>query len=140
MNKKGEIIIVDDDEDDCEIFVESLQRLDVPNKVVCFKSVQETLCYLRKVDSDPFLIISDLRMPGINGLEFRQMIYADMNLVKKAIPFILFTLTIDRISFNTALVVGVQGFFVKPISLQEMDETLSLIINYFQKSFGNSVQ
>lgn len=137
MNKKGEIIIVDDDEDDCQLFSESLQRIKITNKVVCFANVQDTLNYLRKIDSDPFLIFSDLRMPGINGLEFKQMISADENLVKKAIPFVLFTLAIDNTSFNTALTIGVQGFFVKPLSVDELDDTLSTIINYFQKNFGN---
>lgn len=137
MNKKGEIIIVDDDKEDCELFSESLQRIGVENKVVCFHSVQDALDYLRKIDSDPFLIFSDLRMPVINGFEFRQMMYADDNLVKKAIPFILFSTSIRSSEFNTALAVGVQGFFVKPARMDELDNMLSATVNYFRIGFGN---
>jgi CheY-like chemotaxis protein len=103
MNKKGEIVIVDDDIEDCELFTESLQKLGIINKEVCFQTVKDALDYLRKVDSDPFIIISDLRMPIINGFEFRQMMYADENLIKKAIPFVLFSLNISSADFNTAL-------------------------------------
>lgn len=137
MNKKGEIIIVEDDPDDSDMLCDAFKAIEIANKIVCFSNAQDALSELRKVDCDPFLIFSDVRMPLINGFEFKQMIYADEHLMKKAVPFILYSTTIDSFSFNTALLIGVQGYFVKPGTLKELKETLTTINNYFQKCFGS---
>jgi CheY-like chemotaxis protein len=139
MNKKGEIMIVDDDADDIEVLCDALQALNIKNKLLRFRNVEDALTHLRKTDSDPFLIFSDLRLPRINGFEFRQMIYADEYLIKKAVPFILFSTTIDSPSFNTALAIGVQGFFVKPARFEELQELLNVIYQYFSMVMGNRV-
>jgi CheY-like chemotaxis protein len=137
MNKKGEIVVVDDDNDDIEIVAEALKTIDIPNKAIFFNSADEALAYLRKPDADPFLILCDFRMPRINGLEFRQMMYADKQLIKKAVPFILYSTTVDSETFNTALMVGVQGFFVKPSSVDELSSILRLIFQYCDIAIGN---
>jgi CheY-like chemotaxis protein len=137
MNKRGEIVIVDDDSDDLEMFSEVIKELKIDNKPLCFTQAAEALEYLRKVDSDPFFIMSDYRMPIINGLELKQMIYTDENLIKKAIPFILYSVTIDNQAFNMALSVGVQGFFVKPAKFGDLKKTFGCIHEYLCSCFGN---
>ena len=138
MNKNGEILIVEDDGDDRDMICEALKDLKIRNEVFCFNSAHDVLAHLRKVDSDPFFILCDLRMPLVNGLELKQMIYADENLIKKAVPFILCSTTIDSSVFNTALAVGVQGFFVKPPSMQELIDLLETILKYMNDIMGNS--
>ena len=76
MNKKGEILIVEDDGDDSDFVCEAFKELKIQNEVMCFHSANDVLIHLRKVDSDPFFILSDLQMPMVNGLELKQMIYA----------------------------------------------------------------
>ena len=137
MNKAGEIIVVDDDQDDCELFSDALKAANVPNRVICFHNPLDAITYLEQEEADPFVIFSDLRMSPINGFEFKQMIFAHEGLVKMAVPFILFSNTIDSPSFNTALAVGVQGFFCKPSSFNKLTDTVSLIINYFKLGFGD---
>jgi len=137
MNKLGEIIVVDDDNEDMELLCDALKDLKIENKVLCFSQASQALEYLRKFDSDPFFIISDYRMPIINGLELKQMIYADENLIKKAIPFILYSATIDSQAFNMALAIGVQGFFVKPMKFEELKKMLRRVHDYLINCFGN---
>ena len=137
MNKQGEIIIVDDDQDDCEILSDTLKSLNIQNKIICFNYVTDVLTHLRKIDSDPFIIFSDIRMPTINGFELKQMIHADKHLIKKSIPFILFSTTIDSNVFTTALSVGVQGIFTKPVLINDLKIKLEAIMNYFNDCFGN---
>ena len=138
MNKNGEIIIVEDDGDDSDFVCESLKDLKIQNEVICFNNANDALTHLRKVDSDPFFILADLRMPLINGLELKQMIYADENLIKKAVPYILYSTTINSSIFNTALAVGVQGFFVKPASMDGLRDLLETILKYMNDVMGNS--
>lgn len=138
MNKNGEILIVEDDKDDIELVCDAIRELKIQNEVICFTSANDVLTHLRKVDSDPFFILSDLRMPLVNGLELKQMIYADENLIKKAIPFILYSTTINSSTFNTALAVGVQGFFLKPASLHGLRDLLETVLKYMNDVMGNS--
>jgi CheY-like chemotaxis protein len=137
MNKQGEILIVDDDPDDAQMICDAAEEIKIPNKCVILTSAEDTLAYLRKVDSDPFFIICDFRMPRINGLELKQMIQADENLIRKAIPFILFSTSIDSNVFNLALSIGVQGFYVKPATFTELQELLQTIYTYLVQAVGN---
>lgn len=138
MNKKGEIIIVEDDKDDSDFVCDALKELKITNEVICFNNVNDVLTHLRKVEADPFFILSDLRMPMVNGLELKQMIYADENLIKKAVPFILYSTTVNSSTFNTALSVGVQGFFVKPSSMSALRDLLETILKYMNDVMGDS--
>ena len=61
----------------------------------------------------------------------------DENLIKKAIPFILYSTTISSSNFNTALAVGVQGFFVKPASMDSLRDLLETILKYMNDIMGN---
>ena len=54
MNKKGEILIVEDDGDDSDFVCETFKELKIQNEVICFHSANDVLIHLRKVDSDPF--------------------------------------------------------------------------------------
>lgn len=137
MNKQGEIVIVDDDIEDSDLIIEAFKELGFENKVICFQKAPDVLEYLRKIDSDPFFIIADLRMPIINGLELRQMIYTDENLIQKAVPFVLYSTAVSSSAFNMALTVGVQGFLIKPASFEQLRERLRLVYNYMNECFGN---
>ncbi|MCE7039618.1 hypothetical protein [Dyadobacter sp. CY312] len=66
MNKKGEIVIIEDDADDRFLLEEVFSSLNYPNKRVYFPDGQEALDYLYKTDTVPFLILSDVNMPKLD--------------------------------------------------------------------------
>ena len=67
MNKDGPIIIIEDDIDDQQIIGEIFKKLDHKNEIVFFHDGNLALEYLNKTDIHPFLILSDINMPKING-------------------------------------------------------------------------
>ncbi|HEX2534178.1 MAG TPA: response regulator, partial [Chitinophagaceae bacterium] len=71
MNKKGPIIVIEDDDDDQEILTEIFRKLDYGNPIIFYKDGNEALAYLNRSDVQPFLILSDINMPKINGFELR---------------------------------------------------------------------
>ena len=137
MNKQGEILIIDDDAEDAQMICDAAEAINIPNKRVTVGSAEDALAYLRKIDSDPFFIICDFRMPRINGLELKQMIQADEQLVRKAIPFIMFSTSIESNVFNLALSLGVQGFYVKPSSFTELQKLLQTVYDFMIQAVGN---
>lgn len=69
MNKNGPIIIIEDDPDDKDFFNIVFKELNYPNKVEYFTSGKKALEYLNRTDITPFMILSDINMPELNGFE-----------------------------------------------------------------------
>lgn len=133
MRNSGPIIIVDDDMDDQFILKEVLERLQVPNETKTFKSGIELLVYLRDTEVQPFLILCDINMPQMDGLELRKEIDKDPELKERSIPFIFFTTGASEAQIRMAYQLTMQGLFLKESSFEETERTLKLIIDYWDR-------
>jgi CheY-like chemotaxis protein len=130
-SKPGPLMIIEDDLDDQEIIKEILQSLEISNTILFFNDGTEALSYLQITTDQPFLIICDVNLPKMNGLEFRIEINNDERLRKKSIPFIFFSTNAGRDTVQKAYDLTVQGFFTKSSTLQELETTLAMIITYW---------
>ncbi len=130
-SKPGPLMIIEDDLDDQEIIKEILQSLEISNQILFFNDGTEALSYLQTTTDQPFLIICDVNLPKMNGLEFRIEINNDERLRKKSIPFIFFSTNAGRDTVQKAYDLTVQGFFTKSSTLQELENTLAMIITYW---------
>jgi CheY-like chemotaxis protein len=133
MNKKGPIIVIEDDADDQEILVEIFQKLGYVNKIIYFQDGNDALAYLNQSDVQPFLILSDINMPKLNGFELRNMVFTNEQLQTKCIPYLFFTTVADKKSVVDAYTMSVQGFFVKPTSMAALENTIRKIVEYWQE-------
>jgi len=134
MPKSGPIIIIEDDKDDQELLNEIFLELKVPNIVKFFSSCIQAFDYLITTIERPFLIISDINLPAMTGLELCRRIYEHESLKKKTIPFIFLTTTNDQMVIAKAYEMFIQGFFVKPSSLNELKDTIRMIVEYWKFS------
>ena len=133
MNKNGPIIIIEDDADDQEFLTEVFRRLKYPNEVLFFFDGQEALDYVNKTDVLPFLILSDINMPKLNGFELREKLKTDAALQVKCIPYLFFSTALDQRSVIDAYSLSVQGFFIKQDSMSELEKTISVIMEYWKR-------
>ena len=133
MNKSGPIIIIEDDLDDQEILEEIFQKLDYKNEAVFFTDGEKALDYINQTDIQPFLILSDVNMPRINGFELRSKIFTNELLQTKCIPYLFFTTGGNKKSVLDAYALSVQGFFIKPSSLEGLERTIRKIVEYWQE-------
>jgi CheY-like chemotaxis protein len=138
MNKKGPIIIIEDDMDDQEILNEIFTRLGYENKLEFFSDGNKALDYLNETDIQPFLILSDINMPRINGFELREKIFTNMELQTKCIPYLFFTTSADKKSVTDAYGLSVQGFFTKPTSMKDLEKMMKKIVEYWQECIAPS--
>ena len=127
------IVIAEDDADDQFLIERILKRIGVQSPLLFFNNGKEALHYLETTDDETFLILSDINMPIMNGLELRQNINANPNLKKKSIPFIFFSTAARQVDVNLAYDMTVQGFFVKESELAAMEDALEIIILYWSK-------
>jgi CheY-like chemotaxis protein len=132
MPKGGPIIIVEDDHDDQELLKEVFKELNIPNIIRFFSSCFKALDYLLTTIERPFLIISDINLPVMSGLEFRMKINENEQLKKKAIPFVFLTTAHNNNFIAKAYEISVQGYFVKPFTVKDLTEMLRMIIEYWK--------
>jgi CheY-like chemotaxis protein len=132
-SKDGPIIIVEDDIDDQEIMKEVFESLGVENTVLIFSDGRAALTYLQTCTDQPFLILCDINLPKLNGLELREEIDADNALRRKSVPFVFFSTNASRDAVERAYDLTVQGFFVKDYTLHDLRETLALILAYWSQ-------
>lgn len=89
------------------------------------------LQFLRTTHEKPFLILCDINMPVMNGLELRRKIDEDDFLRRKSIPFVFFTTYAVPQEVSQAYELTVQGFFEKGNNLKQLTDTLRLILEYW---------
>lgn len=127
------IVIVEDDADD-QYFIRTIcEKLGVTSDLIFFEDGQQALNYLQTTQRKTFLILCDINMPIMNGLELRRKIQEDEHLLKKSIPFVFLSTAARPKEVEEAYSLTVQGFFVKASQLSEMEQSLELILNYWLK-------
>jgi CheY-like chemotaxis protein len=133
VNKNGPVIVIEDDEDDQEFLIEIFERLNYQNKILFFFDGQEALDHIDKTDDPPFLILSDINMPKLNGFALREKLKTDSKLSNKCIPYLFFSTAVNQKAVIDAYSQSVQGFFVKQTSMIELEKTISAIMEYWRR-------
>ena len=131
MNRSGPIIIMEDDKDDREVLQEVFTNLKCPNQILFFTDGQSALDFLNKTDVIPFLILSDVNMPKLDGFALRDKIRQDAELQVRCIPYLFFTTAVNQHAVIEAYSMSVQGFFVKPSKMAELERTIRAILDYW---------
>ncbi len=136
MNKNGPILIIEDDMDDQQFIQSAYQKLNYTNELVFLDSGEEAIQYIMDMKKIPFLIISDLNMPKINGIELRARVRENEAANIKCVPYIILSTTVAKNFIDDAYSIGIQGYFKKPIPQNELMAILKNIIEYWRISYS----
>jgi len=112
------ILLVDDDIVDVKTTLRALQQHDVPNPLCVVHNGAEALAYLRRegeyADAEqPAVILLDLNMPVMNGIEFLHAMKSDERL--KDIPVVVLTTSREESDLTASQELGAAGYIVKPL-------------------------
>lgn len=133
MNKIGPIVIIEDDTTDQFILNEIFEELDYKNELIFFTDSEKALEYLQITEIEPFLVLSDINMPKLNGMELREKIHNNENLRRKSIPYLFFTTTAEQQHVVDAYSRSIQGFFIKSDEYEKIKNTMIKIVEYWQE-------
>ena len=133
MNKTGPIIIIEDDMDDQDMLIEIFKELNYANELVFFGDSMQALEYLTITEIEPFLVLSDINMPKLNGMELREKIHNNEDLRLKSIPYLFFSTCAEQQHVIDAYSRSIQGFFIKPNSFDKLKKTIVKIVEYWQE-------
>lgn len=132
MNKSGPIVIIEDDEDDQTMLREVFADLNYPNNIVFFGSGILALDYLEKSKDHPFLILSDINLPKLSGLELRDKVQNNEMWQLKYIPYLFYTSSLNQNNVMNAYSKSAQGFFTKPDTYRELSRIMKNIVEYWK--------
>ncbi len=133
MNLHKSILLVEDDDLDAKTVKRALNELHVANPLVRVTNGEEALAWLRdSVNPTPGLVLLDLNMPVMNGIEFLRVAKADAKL--RRIPVVVLTtsrLEADKVaSFDFS----VAGYLVKPVDYPQFVEVVRTLNLYWTLS------
>jgi len=133
-----EILLVEDNETDAELTIRALKRKNLANKLVWAKDGAEALDFIfatgkyseRDIEKGlPRLILLDLRMPKVDGLEVLQTIKADDR--TKMIPVVVLTSSKEGRDIVESYELGVNSYVSKPVEFDEFTEAVSTLGLYW---------
>ena len=117
--------------DDQEMLRGAFAKLHYENEICFFNNGQSALDYLNRTDIIPFLILSDINMPILDGFALRDKVKMDAKLQVKCIPYLFFTTASDQQIVIDAYSKSVQGFFIKPSSIPVLENTIRVMMEYW---------
>lgn len=118
--KNLHIIIAEDDIDDGEIIIQSFSKHPAFSKISLVKNGKELLEFLKTGNRKPDVILTDINMPLVNGIEALKKIADDIELSK--ITAFAYSTSINPLYQKKCFQYGVKAFLIKPFVLEEFDE------------------
>src|SRR5688572_5159493 len=120
------ILLIDDDEDDQEIFISALENAADSVKCTALDNAILALEKLRKNEIDTDIIFLDLNMPLMNGQEFLAQIKKQQNL--RDIPVIVLSTSANQTTIQQAKKLGASDFITKPHSFDDLVQILRKVL------------
>jgi CheY-like chemotaxis protein len=124
METPGRILMVEDDPKDVELTLTALEEYNLVNEVVVARDGQEALEYLycrgqfsARPRDNPAVILLDLKLPKVDGLEVLNRIKSDDRL--KMIPVVVLTSSREETDMVRSYQLGVNAYVVKPVDFHE---------------------
>jgi len=133
MQTTKSILLVEDDRVDAMTVKRAFRDLNVTIQLAHSKNGEEALEYLRNPDNEiPCVILLDLNMPKMNGIEFLKIAKADEKL--KKIPIIVLTTSRDEQDKTESFQGNISGYIVKPVDYEKFVDTMKTINVYWTLS------
>ena len=133
MRSSKPILLVEDDNVDAMTVRRALKDLNVPNGIVHQLDGENALEYLRSSDNErPCVILLDLNMPRMNGIDFLKIIKNDDEL--KQIPVIVMTTSKDERDKMESFEFSVAGYIIKSTDYKKFVEALKILNLYWTLS------
>jgi CheY-like chemotaxis protein len=135
-NYRRRILLVEDDPHDTELTLGVLQTGGIAGDIDVVKDGEEALDYLYRrngykdrSESDPVLIILDLKMPKLGGAETLQRVKADERF--KCLPIIMLTSSRETQDVRMCYRLGANGYVVKPVNAKQFAKTIKELATYW---------
>jgi len=130
-DNKVEVLLVEDNPHDAEMTIRSLKKVNLANRLIHLKDGKEALDFIfakgafsdRQIENKPKVILLDIKMPKIDGIEVLRQIKA--NEITKTIPVVIMTSSKQEQDIITSYNLGVNSYVVKPVDFESFAKAVS---------------
>ncbi|MBW8012547.1 MAG: response regulator [Chloroflexi bacterium] len=139
VEKSVELLLVEDNPHDEELAVHALKRFKLAPNIVIVRDGAEALDFIfcrgkytnRTIEDTPKIILLDLKLPKIDGLEVLEQIKKDQR--TKKIPVVVLTSSDQEVDILKSYKLGVNSYVVKPVDFERFSETVKQLGLYWLK-------
>jgi two-component system, response regulator len=127
---KVDIVLVEDNPDDAELVIRALRKSGIKNSLVHLKDGEQALNFLfcegpyedHHLPPCPRLILLDIKMPKVDGLEVLRRVKSDKRL--RVIPVVLLTSSKEDKDIHESYTLGANSYVVKPVEFEKLTKTV----------------
>ena len=124
MQNEVEILLVEDNPDDAGLAIRALKKINLANRLLHLEDGQQALDFLFNTKNEmPRLILLDLKMPKVDGLEVLHRLKTDEK--KKVIPVVVLTSSKEEKDIVESYKLGVNAYIVKPVDFDQFAKAVS---------------
>jgi CheY-like chemotaxis protein len=138
MNKLGRILMVEDDPKDVELTLTALEEYNLANEVVVTRDGEQALDYLycrgeykTRSSGNPAVMLLDLKLPKVDGLEVLRRIRADSR--TRYLPVVILTSSLEQADLIESYRLGANSYLRKPVNFLDFVELAERIGSYWGK-------
>lgn len=130
-NYEIEVILVEDNPDDAALTIRALKKQNLANKLIHLKDGEEALEFIfgngagesRMMRNSPRVILLDLKMPKVNGIEVLERLKSNMD--TKSIPVVVLTSSAEDPDIKRCYELGANSYIVKPVEFDNFAKTVA---------------
>ncbi|HJP63832.1 MAG TPA: response regulator [Mucilaginibacter sp.] len=130
-DNRVEVLLVEDNPHDAEMTIRALRKVNLANRLIHLKDGAEALDFIfskgafsdRDINDKPKVILLDIKMPKVDGIEVLRQIKADEE--TKTIPVVIMTSSKEEQDIITSYDLGVNSYVVKPVDFEGFAKAVS---------------
>lgn len=127
------IMLIEDDSVDAMTVKRAMRELRVTNSMIHRRNGEDGLKYLTDAETEkPFVILLDLNMPKMSGIEFLKAVKAYPKL--KPIPVVVLTTSKEKRDIQDSFELGAAGYMIKPVDYAEFVDVINTVMLYWRLS------
>ena len=132
MPKSLNILLIEDDLIEIMKFNRIVKKLNFGHKINEVNNGEEAIDFLKIATKIPDIIILDLNMPKMSGLEFLEIL--KNNPLLKHIPLIVLTTSNNINDVTESYRLGIAGYFIKPLKYEDSVESIIILLDYWSSN------
>ncbi len=125
------VLFIEDDMIETMKMQRAISKFQTKHKIIEAKNGEEALDVLKKGNL-PDIILLDLNMPRMSGIEFLSILKADEKL--KYLPTIILTTSENRVDLLKCFEIGIAGYIIKPLKYEDYEAKLKRVFEYWEIS------
>lgn len=124
------ILLIEDDNIEIMKLQRTVSKLGLSHRITEAKNGEQALELLRSGQPLPDIVLLDLNMPRMSGIEFLSILKEDE--VLKYLPIVILTTSENRVDLVECYRIGIAGYIIKPLKYEDYQDKLSKVLAYWE--------